>query len=610
MRQRTHFKRWQLGKRTGTTEGGRLRARHGYAAHRPLGRTATGEHDTARALGELSRGIGADFDESLRSILRFDAGVLRVERVSFWSLSADTSSIHCEAGYVATGQAYEGGSTLFASQAPEYFEAVREERALDIGNVQTDPRSRGLRDYCAARHISSMLDIPVWVDGHLAGVLCHENVGALRRWSIREEEFATGMSQFVSSALGARARTRVEAAAQRAAFLDRFSVELASLDRNEIQRRAVALSVPTLGEMSLLWIMTSEGTFDCVALGYVDPAKAPGALETARALGSEQDTIHRRAASQGQSLLIPEISAAAARRASGSDPQRAWIAKFGIRTAMAVPLMVGGKAFGAMSFFASDRKYDADDLTLGQNVVSRVAAALENARLYELAGEAMRARDDLLVLAAHELRTPLMVLELATRSLQRRAGASDRRLIENIARQSHRLRGLVDRVIAALCIRAEGVGLDHATCDLVSILEESVRRIAGRAEGAGSQVSVVSPPPIVGRWDRMRLKTVIDELLDNAVKFGSGHPITVSARVDGNVAEVTIRDEGLGIAADRLPAVFEPMERAAVKEHFAGLGLGLFIAKAIVDAHGGSITVASRPGRGSTFVVRLPMEAP
>jgi len=516
--------------------------------------------------------------------------------------------MHCDAGYVATGQAYEGGTTLFASQAPEYFDAIRDERALDIGNVQTDPRSKGLRDYCAARHVSSMLDVPVWVDGHLAGVLCHENVGSPRRWSTREEEFATSMGQFVSSALGARARTRVEAAAQRAAFVDRFSVELASLDRRDIQRRAVALCVPALGELSLLRILTSEGTFECVALCYVDPARAPSALEAARALGSEQDSMHRRAASQGQSLVIPEISAATARRANFSDSQRALIAEFGIRTAMAVPLMVGGKAFGAMSFFASDRSYDGDDLALARNIVGRVAAALENARLYELACEATRARDDLLVLAAHELRTPLMVLELATRSLQRRAGASDRRLVENIARQSHRLRNLVDRVIAALYIRAEGVGLEHATCDLVSILEESVHRIAARAEGAGSQVSVISPPSIVGCWDRMRLKTVVDELLDNAVKFGSGRPITATARVDGAVAELTIRDEGLGIAADRLPAVFEPMERAAVKEHFTGLGLGLFMAKAIVDAHGGSITVTSRPGRGSTFVVRLPIE--
>ncbi len=180
------------------------------------------------ALAELSRIVGADWDGSIQRILKFDAEVLRLDRASFWSLSGGASSLYCEAGYLARRQALEHGTTLFETQAPEYFAALREARALGVRDVRNDPRCGGLREYCADRRISSLLNIPVWVDGRLSGVLCHEHVGALRRWSAEEEAFAVSMSQFVSSALSARAHSAVEANARRAAFLDTLSLRLTS----------------------------------------------------------------------------------------------------------------------------------------------------------------------------------------------------------------------------------------------------------------------------------------------------------------------------------------------------------------------------------------------
>jgi signal transduction histidine kinase len=91
------------------------------------------------------------------------------------------------------------------------------------------------------------------------------------------------------------------------------------------------------------------------------------------------------------------------------------------------------------------------------------------------------------------------------------------------------------------------------------------------------------------------------------VKFGDGRPVDVSVRAQGNAAEVSVRDHGVGISADRLPSIFQPFERAAKKEHFGGVGLGLYNAKAIVVAHGGAIDVTTEQGNGSTFVVRLPL---
>ncbi|HEX4445082.1 MAG TPA: ATP-binding protein, partial [Polyangiaceae bacterium] len=112
-----------------------------------------------------------------------------------------------------------------------------------------------------------------------------------------------------------------------------------------------------------------------------------------------------------------------------------------------------------------------------------------------------------------------------------------------------------------------------------------------------------------GRWDRVRVAQVFDELLGNALKFGAGKPIEIAVDSDQGQALLAVRDHGVGIPADSLTAIFSPFERAVSREHFGGLGLGLFIARAVVEAHGGSIEVTSRPERETTFVVRLPMES-
>jgi signal transduction histidine kinase len=123
----------------------------------------------------------------------------------------------------------------------------------------------------------------------------------------------------------------------------------------------------------------------------------------------------------------------------------------------------------------------------------------------------------------------------------------------------------------------------------------------------GCPIAIDAASSVAGRWDTAGLAKVIDVLLDNAIKFGRGRPIAVSLRADGTCCELSVRDKGIGIPRDRLSAIFQPFERAVPKEHFGGLGLGLYIAKAIVEAHGGAIAVTSRPGEGATFAVRLPL---
>ena len=176
-----------------------------------------------RALLELASTAHGDWNASIRQIIQFDAEMLHVERVSFWSFGDEKASIRCDAGYIASARCFEHGATLLESDQRAYFAAIRNAPILSVEDVAADPRTNELRDYAALRKIASVLDIPVWVEGRLSGVLCHEHVGSRRRWRPAEEDFAMGAGQVVASTLVARAHTLAEAAARRAAFLDSVS---------------------------------------------------------------------------------------------------------------------------------------------------------------------------------------------------------------------------------------------------------------------------------------------------------------------------------------------------------------------------------------------------
>jgi signal transduction histidine kinase len=571
----------------------------------------------ARLLLELSRATGADWGASIRHICQFEAEVLNVERVSYWSLSPDASALTCDAGYVASGRTYEQGGTLLEPDLPEFFEAIREARILDVEDVTTDPRARGLSDYCSARGISSMLEIPVWLEGRLRGVLSHEQVGLRRRWSAAETEFAMGVGQVVAAALAARTHTPAEDAARRAAYLDSVSrAFLSSLDVPEIAQRAVDLAVPRLAEVSNVWMLRRDDRLGCVATTHVDASQRPSVMDAVRATTKrEAPVLAAPVVRQKQSLLIPDTGRTMTDLYREIGPEkRAVLESAGVSAAMGVPLCIGGRAFGAMTLFAvAGRHYDSDDLALAQEVASRLAAALEQARVHGIAREAISARDEFLGLVAHELRTPLTSVQLMTdemlRKAQRSGDASEQTKSEAIARQVRRFCDVVEHVIAAMSVRAEGVTLALGACDLEAVVESAVGRTADRARREGCPIAV-SASPVIGRTDGALLERALIALIDNAIKFGARKPIEVSLRSAGPDAELRVRDHGLGIAPDRLSEIFAPFERAVSKEHFGGLGLGLYVAKAIVDAHGGSIAVESTLGEGTTVVVRLPLGGP
>jgi two-component system sensor kinase FixL len=254
----------------------------------------------------------------------------------------------------------------------------------------------------------------------------------------------------------------------------------------------------------------------------------------------------------------------------------------------------------------------------------------ERQRRLEKAEEEIRQRDEILTIASHELRAPVGSLQLQVGMLQRiaTAAANDissvrdamgrtageldamRDRMTKIERHARRLARLIEQLLDASHIRVGRLPLRLEETDLADMARETVGTLRDEVEATGSALTLVAAEPVIGRWDAVRMEQVVANLLLNAAKFGRGNPILVRVDGDGERARVSVRDEGIGIGPEDRDRIFLPFERALAAGGITGLGLGLYIARQIVQAHGGTLALESVAGVGSTFRVDLPRTPP
>jgi PAS domain S-box-containing protein len=246
------------------------------------------------------------------------------------------------------------------------------------------------------------------------------------------------------------------------------------------------------------------------------------------------------------------------------------------------------------------------------NQVNALHKAEEKERNLE---EALKARDEFLSIASHELKTPLTSLklqaQLTLRSLaMNREFSPERQAV--LAHQTSdlvgRLTRLIDDMLDVSRIKTGKLKLDKASHDLAHVVREVVFGMTVLFEAAGlSMPSIHAPESLMGEWDRFRLEQVLENLLTNAIRYGLRQPIRVEVTKENDHALISVKDQGYGIAAADLTRIFGRFERAINSSEVSGLGLGLFITKEIVESHGGKIWVESTLGQGSTFFVKLPL---
>ncbi len=274
-----------------------------------------------------------------------------------------------------------------------------------------------------------------------------------------------------------------------------------------------------------------------------------------------------------------------------------------------VPLLMKDDLVGAITLCASPhRKYSPSDLEIAEELARRAALALDNARLYRRAHEALKARDEFLSVAAHEIRGPLTAIQLSLQSMRRAKVRPETvpKLLETAEREGKRLGQFVDELLDLGKIREGRLAFHFETVSLGEVVRDVATRLDPDIIRSGSSLALVTEANVVGKWDRFRVDQVVNNLLSNAIKFGLGKPIEVTIGKRAARAVLVIRDGGIGIAREALPRLFKPFERAVSERNYGGLGIGLHIAKTSVDAMGGSIDVDSEPGKGAVFTVELP----
>jgi signal transduction histidine kinase len=228
---------------------------------------------------------------------------------------------------------------------------------------------------------------------------------------------------------------------------------------------------------------------------------------------------------------------------------------------------------------------------------------------------ALSKRDEFLSVASHELKTPITSLKIQVQTRKRFLQKGDlsafdpekvTSLIETADRQLKRLSRLVDDMLDISRIVNGKLALNQSEVELGGAVREVLETLSAQLKDEGCELDFQVESEAFGYWDRYRIEQVITNIFSNALKYGSGRPIQVRVRNENGSAVLVVKDQGIGIAPENQERIFQRFERAIGSESISGLGLGLYIARQIVELHGGTIEVQSSLGQGATFIVHLP----
>ena len=286
---------------------------------------------------------------------------------------------------------------------------------------------------------------------------------------------------------------------------------------------------------------------------------------------------------------------------------------------LAAPITAGQTRLGVLVVYAPRAPiFAADDLVLVQLLADQAAVILESRALIDEAArvrareEATRLKDDFLSAAAHDLKTPLTTLMAQAQLLERNARRhpdrpADPTGLQRIVTEVQRLTRLVLELLDASRVEQGQLVGPREPVDLVALAQE----VCGRQSSQRHPCTVAADGPLVGQYDRVRVLQLLDNLVENAVKYSpAGGEVRVRVWRDPDGAHITVTDQGIGIPAADMPRLFERFHRGANVDdrRFAGMGLGLYICRGIAEQHGGQIWAESAgPGRGSTLHVVLPL---
>lgn len=530
--------------------------------------TVTAEYK--QVLLTLAKSSDATPEAAFERILSTAARTVGVERVGLWFFTPDRQAIVEHALYQLSKQTFSHPNTrLECKDYPNYFRALEKWRVIDAPDVRNDLRTCEFNEnYLIPLGITSMLDVPIWLEGKVIGIVCTEHVGPLRPWTLPDESFMRGIADMIGAVIEADERRKAELAAQQRAaelqaVLDQMLDVVIAVDRTGQPTFVNRAGRQTLGLRDDEPLPLFERLTDAFEFMNRDGTTIP----------PHEHPLLR--ALQGTILYDQEILSR--NKQTGH-----------VRTCRvsAAPIVGPNRTIeGAVS-------------------VSRDITPLSDLD---------RLKDQFLRVTTHELRTPIAVALGYAQFLQRQiesGKAVSEATVRSLLRGIERINRLSDDLVEALRVQANirSLSIEMAPVDLHALVLETARDAA--VTTTNHRFDVAGEQGLVVQGDRLRLRQVLANLLSNAIKFSPARgTITVRLQREHESALVIVADQGVGIPQEKQDRLFQLFYRAHTDTAYdvGGMGIGLYLARQIVEQHGGTIGVTSQEGKGSSFWIRLPL---
>jgi PAS domain S-box-containing protein len=386
-----------------------------------------------------------------------------------------------------------------------------------------------------------------------------------------------------------------------------------SLEIDAVLDKIAELVVPERADYCVIDLVAEDGSIERVAMTHARPEQQP-LLEQLRAYPAiDQRAGVAEVVRTGEPLLVRHVTGDRL-AAMTQDRKHLEIAqKLGPRSVMIVPMLARGRVTGAISFVLTTpaRHYGRQDLALAQELAGRAGLAIENARLYRQSRMATTIRDEVLGVVAHDLRNPLNTILLTAGLLQERLQgdehAQERNSLDIIDRSIAQADRLIQDLLDVASMEKGKLPLERQPVDPVALIHEAIELHRALADERGTQLDAHIPANLSRIWaDRQRLLQVFANLIGNALKFSpEGSHVQLTVAQEDHRLRFSVQDDGPGIARQDQPYLFDPFWQA--REGTGGAGLGLSIARGIVEAHGGRIWAESELGKGTTFYFTVPL---
>lgn len=562
---------------------------HWHAPHRP-------PEQVLRLLDVLAR-EGSDVLEHVQA----EAALRRAESVSPGILMTSADAIISMSG--------DRRITLFNAAAEKIFgysraEAIGAPVDMMIPAQLRDPHRDHLSELAIGDPVARMMD-----EGRV------RIVGLRKSGEAFPAEAAISKAQFdgdVVLTILLRDVTDLRRAEIEQRFLAEAGAVLASTEYEETLRDLTRVAVKMLADFAVVFILEEDGELRRAASASRDPALA-WCADLMLQLPPQRTAEHPAwRVVDTRSAIIAELRPEAYESIAQSPEHLRAMRASQPRCDLGVPLLVGDKCIGAFFIRSVSRAYEPRDERLMEELARRCALFVENARLHGARVRAIRSRDEILGVVAHDLRNPLGAITLQLELLRRGARRGDgqrRDFIQAIRGAVMRMNRIIADLLAITRLEAGQLAVDQAPVAaerlIAEVVENQSELVASR--GLDLRVDLTSGVPDV-LADRDRIFQVFENLIGNATKFTSSGSISVGAAPMGDEVLFWVADTGAGISAEHLPHVFDRFWQARQGDR-TGVGLGLPIVKGLVEAHGGHVWVTSQLGRGSKFSFTLPIAA-